>query len=146
MTLSFIAGGDIFESKCQTLVNPVNTVGVMGAGLAKRFKEKYPEMFWQYRNACCSGRLKIGGLLLWDGTARWVLCLPTKRHWRDQANLTDIEEALRTFKQGYRYNKITSAAFPALGCGLGGLQWDMVKPLMEHHLTLGIPIEIYAPQ
>lgn len=143
-----IVNGDIFDSKMQTLVNPVNMVGVMGAGLAKQFHDRYPGLFVCYDQACGNGRLRQRGLYLWkpeDFGVNWVLCFPTKNHWTEQSDLRLIERGLEVFRQGYQKSGITSIAFPALGCGLGGLKWEVVEPLMMEHLDLPIEVEIYLP-
>lgn len=137
--------GDIFTSHMQVLVNPVNTVGVMGKGLAKQFKIRFPLMFEAYKVACDSQDLAIGRLHLYQADDKWVLNFPTKAHWRAQSRLEYIEAGLERFIKIYREEGIHSIAFPMLGCGLGGLDWEIeVKPLMERYLKdLDIPIEIY---
>ena len=75
--------GDIFNSPAQVLVNTVNTVGVMGKGIALGFKKRYPEMFSKYRVACEKKKLTIGRLMIWYGADHWVLLFPTKEHWRN---------------------------------------------------------------
>lgn len=136
--------GDIFTSPAQVLVNAVNTVGVMGKGIALSFKKKYPEMFMAYQKACKNNQFTIGHLMLWHGPDHWVLNFPTKEHWRDPSKVEYIERGLITFTKGYAAQKITSIAFPKLGCGYGGLDWNqVVKPLMEHYLK-ELPIDIYV--
>ena len=148
--LNLIENGNIFNSKMQTLVNPVNMVGVMGSGLAKSFKDTFHEMFEQYKAACKSGRMQEKGMFLWrpdDWNSHWVLCFPTKNHWSEKSHLRLIERGLEIFVQGYAKTGITSAAFPALGCGLGGLRWKEVGPLMTDQLMdLPIEVEIYLPR
>lgn len=140
----YYVAGDIFESSAQTIVNPVNTVGVMGAGLARAYKERYPKMFAKYKYACEKG-FSTGNLLLSKEDDHWVLCFPTKSNWKNKSNLKYIEDGLRTFRNEYENQGITSAAFPMLGCGLGGLVWQQVKPLLEQYLgDLPIDILIYT--
>ncbi|HXO21788.1 MAG TPA: macro domain-containing protein [Thermoanaerobaculia bacterium] len=110
---------DLFSSPAQTLVNPVNTVGVLGAGLAKIFRSRYPAMFREYQDLCRSGRLSVGTLMLWRGPDRWVLNLPTKTRWQLPSTLAYIEAGLRRFREDHHRLGITSVAFPALGCGCG---------------------------
>ena len=134
---------DIFSSPAQTLVNTVNTVGVMGKGIAKTFKSIYPEMYEEYRQRCDSGELSIGNLFLYRTAHKWVLNFPTKRHWRQASRLADIAGGLDTFCQTYADEGMTSIAFPQLGCGNGGLDWEtQVRPLMERSLE-SLPIDIY---
>jgi O-acetyl-ADP-ribose deacetylase (regulator of RNase III) len=136
---------DLFASTAQTLVNPVNTVGVMGAGLARAFRDRYPEMFREYQDLCRAGRLSIGALHLWRGSDRWVLNLPTKTSWRLPSTLADVEAGLSRFRRDYQALRITSVAFPALGCG--SLSWEAVRPLLDAYLQdLPIPVDIHHPR
>ena len=138
--------GSIFDSDAQTLVNPVNAVGVSGAGLAKEFKKRLPNMHTAYARACEDGVCKVGIPWLWKGE-RWVLCFPTKHHWREPSELDFIERGLIRFAFVYRHWELRSVAFPALGCGHGGLSWKDVQPLMFKHLErFDIPVEIYPPE
>ena len=137
--------GDIFSSPAQVLVNTVNTVGVMGKGVALEFKKRYPEMFTAYERVCKAKQLEIGKLFLWKGPEKWVLMFPTKVHWRNPSKIEYIEAVLQKFSATYADKGITSAAFPRLGCGNGGLDWKQVQPLMEQYLkNLPIPIYIYV--
>ena len=138
--------GDIFGSKAQTLVNPVNTVGVMGKGLALAFKKRYPDLNRQYQVECETGGFDVGQLWLYKAEDRWILNFPTKQHWRSKAQVDYVEVGLRTFVETYADLGIRSIAFPKLGCGLGGLDWEYeVKPLMERYLAdLPIEVEVYG--
>jgi O-acetyl-ADP-ribose deacetylase (regulator of RNase III) len=138
---------DLFASPAQTLVNPVNTVGVMGAGLARVFRDRYPEMFREYQALCRAGRLSIGALHLWRGPDRWVLNLPTKTSWKLPSTLSHVEAGLRRFRRDYEALGITSVAFPALGCGCGSLSWEAVRPVLDAHLgDLPIPVDVHRPR
>lgn len=134
--------GDIFKSPAQVIVNTVNTVGVMGKGLALTYKKKYPDMFEAYQRVCEKKQLKTGKLMLYYAPDHWILLFPTKENWRFPAKLEYIESGLMKFVQYYAQKNITSIAFPRLGCGNGELNWDEVKPLMEKHLK-PLPIEVY---
>lgn len=134
--------GDLFSSPAQVLVNTVNTVGIMGKGLALEFKTRYPEMFKEYQKVCNDNLLDIGKLFLWKKEDKWVLLFPTKKHWRSPSKLDYIEKGLEKFVQSYDELGIESIAFPKLGCGNGGLDWADVKPLMEKYLK-HLPINIY---
>jgi O-acetyl-ADP-ribose deacetylase (regulator of RNase III) len=134
----------LFESPAQTLVNTVNTVGVMGKGIAKRFKDEFPAMFREYKKLCDSGELSIGRLHLWKGGQNWILNFPTKTTWRRPSSLEYIAAGLETFRSAYKELGITSVAFPPLGCGNGELDWRRVKPVMESYLdNLEIPVYIH---
>ena len=134
--------GDIFESPAQVIVNTVNTVGVMGKGLALSFKQRYPEMFEHYKITCEKHMLTVGKLMLFYEQDHWLLLFPTKENWRNPSKLEYIEKGLMKFVQTYAEKNITSIAFPRLGCGNGELDWNDVKPLMERYLK-NLPIDVY---
>lgn len=137
--------GNIFESSCQTLVNTVNCVGVMGKGIAFAFRHRFPEMYEAYARACRNGRLRPGLLLLWNKSRPWILNFPTKDHWRNPSKIAYIEEGLKKFSMSYSQKGITSVAFPMLGTSQGGLNWNDVRPLMYHYLEplKNLDVEIY---
>lgn len=135
--------GDIFDSPAQVIVNTVNTVGVMGKGLALAFKQRYPEMFDRYKTVCEKNLLTVGKLMLFYEADHWILLFPTKTDWRKPSQLSYIESGLRKFVQTYAEKNISSIAFPCLGCGNGGLDWNEVKPMMESYLN-DLPIDVYV--
>lgn len=127
--------GNLFESPAAVLVNTVNTVGVMGKGVASTFRSLYPKMYSEYRALCETGAISIGTLWLYRTANKSVLNFPTKMHWRNPSKPEYIEEGLRTFVRTYQAAGISSIAFPALGCGNGGLSFErQVRPLMERYL------------
>ena len=134
--------GNIFESPAQTLVNTVNTAGAMGKGLARQFKRLFPEMFKSYQLLCESGELDVGKLWIYQTANKWVQSFPTKKHWRRPSSIDYVEDGLRTFVNIYDRVRISSIAFPQLGCGNGELEWASVKPLMESYLKK-LPIDVY---
>ncbi len=135
--------GNLFCSPAQVLVNTVNTVGVMGKGVAREFKRIYPEMFTQYCELCESGQLDIGKLWLFKTLNKWILNFPTKKHWRSPSRQEYIEEGLKKFAKQYAKVGIYSIAFPPLGCGNGGLDFNsVVRPLMKHYLK-DLPINAF---
>jgi len=124
----------------------VNVVGVMGKGLTLKFKQVYPDMFKVYQTACSTGLIRVGRPWIYRTPRKWILNFPTKRHWRQQSTMEDIEAGLKTFVSVYADEGITSVAFPALGCGNGQLDWNRVRPLMERYLKpLPIQVFIYPP-
>lgn len=134
----------ILESPAQTLVNTVNCVGVMGKGLAEAFKKREPDMFKAYKRVCDQKALMPGKLWLWRGRDSWVLNFPTKVHWRNPSKLEWIEQGLVKFVEAHAEQGITEISFPQLGCGNGNLNWDEVRPLMEHYLSkVSIPVYIH---
>ncbi len=135
--------GNLFESPAQVLVNTVNTVGIMGKGIAKDFKIIYPEMFKQYQQLCENQELTVGKLWLYRTDNKWILNFPTKTTWRQPSKLEYIEAGLKAFVRGYAERGITSIAFPKPGCGNGELDWEnQVQPLMEKYLKK-LPIDIF---
>lgn len=144
--VKLIQNDNLFDSRCQTLVNTVNCVGVMGKGIALEFKRRYPAMFEVYRRICQQGLLEVGKLQLWKGTDHWVLNFPTKQHWRNPSQTEWIESGLKKFADTYRQKGITSIAFLMLGCRNGGLDKDVVLPLMLRYLERceGLEVEVYV--
>lgn len=134
--------GNIFNSPAQVIVNTVNTVGVMGKGLALSFKKRYPKMFEAYKKACDKHQLTIGKLMLYYAPDHWIMMFPTKESWRNPSKLEYLEAGLNKFVTTYAEKKITSIAFPKLGCGNGELSWADVKPVMEKYLR-PLPITVY---
>lgn len=139
--------GNMFDSPAQVLVNTVNTVGVMGKGLALTFKKVYPNMFENYKHFCDHKELTIGKLYLYKTKGKWILNFPTKTTWRNPSKIEYIEEGLKKFASTYKNKNIKSIAFPMLGCGNGGLDFESeVKPLMNKYLSNldGINIYVYT--
>jgi len=126
--------GNLLEAKAEALVNTVNTVGVMGKGIALQFRETFPENYKFYQKACKQGRVQIGKMLIFDHgqfvTPRFIINFPTKSHWRENSRLEDIEVGLADLQKVIRGYGIKSIAVPPLGCGSGGLDWDVVRPLI----------------
>lgn len=140
--------GNLFTSPAQVLVNTVNTIGIMGKGIAHDFKRIYPDMYRIYRRYCDNKHLTVGTLHLHKTPHKWVMNFPTKQHWRSRSRLDHIARGLRTFCDTYSEAGITSIAFPALGCGNGELDYDgQVRPLLEEYLSpLPISVFLYPPR
>lgn len=134
--------GDLFYSPARVLVNPVNTMGAMGAGLAYDFKRYFPQMFPLYQELCRADQFEPGQLMLYKTPHKWVLNFPTKKHWRAAAKLEYLEAGLQKFAACCTTLDITSVSFPLLGTGSGNLPIDEVRPLMEAYLG-GLPITIF---
>ena len=139
--------GNLFDSDAQTLVNAVNCVGVMGKGIAAAFKTRYPAMFEDYAARCKRGEVVPGKPCPFvDPSGIIVLSFPTKDHWRGASRLSWVTTGLDHFAAHYKEWGIRSIAFPALGCGAGGLDWGEVKPVMIEKLGgLDLDLEIYEP-
>ncbi|MCY4527229.1 MAG: macro domain-containing protein [Anaerolineaceae bacterium] len=167
------SGDNLFASRMQTLAIPVNTHGVMGKGLAKETRLRFPEIFRRYSELCENGELLIGkprlvkkpnspiarqrsNLQLFptmvpghSHSQKYFLLFPTKGHWREKSKPDYLETGLKHVKRYYKTVswKLESLALPALGCGLGGLPWRLAGPLMCSILAqLEIPVELYLPR
>lgn len=152
MQYEFIHQGDIFNSGCMALVNPVNCQGTMGKGLAKEFKKRFPENFKVYKSACESGRCRIGRCFGWEEKGTIIVNFPTKNEWRKPSEYEYIESGLKDMAEILRrLPYIKTVAIPALGCNLGGLDWDRVSDMIINGLTDNLPqdhvlsIKVYAP-
>jgi O-acetyl-ADP-ribose deacetylase (regulator of RNase III) len=140
--------GDIFKSPAQVLVNSVNCVGVMGKGIALEFKKRYPQMYNDYKARCDKGQVRPGEPYLWEDDSVQILNFPTKRHWRENSVLQDIEDGLKCLSKSYECLGIQSIAMPPLGCGLGGLSWSDVQPMIVKYLGAipDLDVYVYEPQ
>ncbi|QPC82288.1 macro domain-containing protein [Phototrophicus methaneseepsis] len=138
---------EMFYSPARVLVNPVNTVGTMGAWLAKDFKRFFPKMFLAYQELCQTDRFETGQLMLYRATHRWVLNFPVKGHFRASITTENIEAGLQKFAAIYAAYDMTLVSFPALGYDQEGLDWHAdVRPLMESYLRpLPIMVFIHMP-
>ncbi|MGC4867462.1 macro domain-containing protein [Micromonospora sp. DT53] len=130
-----IAQGNLLAADAEALVNAVNTVGVMGKGIALQFKRAYPANYAAYRAACAATEIRLGQVFLYDsarpGPGRYVINFPTKGHWRTSSKVADVQAGLSDLVRVVRAHGISSVAVPALGCGNGGLDWGEVRPLLE---------------
>jgi O-acetyl-ADP-ribose deacetylase (regulator of RNase III) len=129
--------GNLLTADVDALVNAVNTVGVMGKGLALQFKQAFPDNFRAYAAACKQGQVVIGRMHVTqrDASPRFIINFPTKQHWRSPSKIDYIRDGLVDLVAQIHTLGIQSIAVPPLGCGLGGLAWDQVKPLI--HAALG---------
>lgn len=143
--------GNILTSNADALVNTVNCVGVMGRGIALQFKKAFPDNFTAYERACKAGQVVPGKMFVFETCRtegpRFIINFPTKRHWRNMSRMEDIEEGLRDLARVLREKNIRSVAVPPLGCGLGGLKWEAVRPRIEKALggLEGVRAMLFAP-
>jgi O-acetyl-ADP-ribose deacetylase (regulator of RNase III) len=131
-----LAKGNLLDARVEALVNTVNTVGIMGRGIALQFKQAFPEMYRDYERACQAGEIRPGKMHVFDlgglgGGPRWIINFPTKSHWRARSRIEDIESGLQDLLNVIRRLHIRSIAVPPLGCGNGGLNWEEVRPKIE---------------
>ncbi|MHA1833593.1 MAG: macro domain-containing protein [Candidatus Baldrarchaeia archaeon] len=151
--------GNILQSKAQALVNPVNTKGAMGKGIAFKFKKAFPDMFKAYKKACDEKTIRIGEMHIYEygeiEERRYIINFPTKDDWKKPSQLQYIErglcslvETIKARETGFVEHKIQSIAIPALGCGYGGLEWEKVLPLIESAFSNlpDVEVTIYPPQ
>ena len=147
--LEYIKGKDILDGDQQILVNPVNCVGVMGAGLAKQFKFRFPSHFVEYKILCNSGELKPGKVKLVQAAQndyRDIALFPTKDVWWESSRYNWIWSGLNHLHQQMDAEDIATVAFPRLGCGLGGLNWPTVNAMIKEEFanSTGILASIYV--
>jgi O-acetyl-ADP-ribose deacetylase (regulator of RNase III) len=142
-----ITQGDIFTATTDVITNPVNCVGVMGKGLALEFKSRYPDLLHKYQTACETGTLRVGrAVLVRQPTGPHIVLFPTKHHWRDRSSEDEILAGVRMLAQQVSRWGIGSIAIPALGCGLGGLNWGLFKAtLVEELERVPADVMLYEP-
>lgn len=126
--------GDILKADAEALVNTVNCVGIMGRGIALQFRKAFPENFKAYKAACDAGQVQPGKMLVYDLNSlynpRFIINFPTKRHWRGKSRIEDIKSGLAALIEVVQQQQLCSIAIPPLGCGLGGLNWAEIRPLI----------------
>jgi O-acetyl-ADP-ribose deacetylase (regulator of RNase III) len=143
---------DILASDAQAIVIPVNCEGVMGKGLARAFKDRFPQKVSRYQAACVAERVRAGiPYIVSDdrpgGAAGWIVFAPTKCAWRNPSRIEWVEAILMGLRHFVQAKGVRSIAIPALGCGAGGLLWREVNPLIDHWLgDLGVATEVYAEE
>ena len=143
--------GNLLDADVEAMVNTVNTVGVMGKGIALQFKRAYPENFRAYERACKQGEVRLGRMFVHENNSlhgpRYIINFPTKSHWKGASRLEDIRAGLRGLAETIKEFGIKSLAVPPLGCGLGGLDWDEVRPIIENALASfpNVDVFLYAP-
>jgi len=142
--------GNLLEAPAEALVNTVNTVGVMGKGIALMFKERFPDNFRRYAAACKAKEVRTGRMFVTEGNElggpRWIVNFPTKQHWRSSSKMEWITEGLQDLRRFLIENNVRSVAVPPLGAGNGGLAWDEVRAQIEQVLAgLGTEIFVFEP-
>lgn len=140
-----MVGGDILESSCQAIANPVNCVGVMGKGLALEFKKKFPRMFADYKDLCSRGEIVVGKPCLLKNQTPWILLFPTKRHWKEASKIEYILDGLDYISLNLDSWNLKSLALPLLGTGLGGLRSsDVIAAVEKRCASWPIPVEFFS--
>lgn len=143
--------GDILHADAEALVNTVNCVGVMGRGIALQFRKEFPENYVAYKAVCDRQELQPGKMFVFDLNRlqhpRFIINFPTKRHWKNNSRIEDIQAGLQALVEEVRRLNIQSIAIPPLGCGLGGLNWKEVRPLIEQEFRSlpEVRVLVYEP-
>ena len=145
------AQGDLLDAEVDALVNTVNCVGVMGKGIALQFRQAWPENYEEYRRACQHEEVRPGRMFIHDSgrlvKPRYIINFPTKKHWKGKSRIEDISSGLDALVEEIHARGIRSIALPPLGCGNGGLDWDVVRNLIENKLRGldDVKVVIYEP-
>ncbi len=130
-----VTRGNLLTSEAEALVNTVNTVGVMGKGIALQFKRAWPDYFRAYKQACDAGQVELGRVWVYPVERltgpRYIISFPTKGHWRERSMLENIEAGLIDLVEQLKQLDVRSVAVPPLGCGQGGLDWSVVRKRIE---------------
>jgi O-acetyl-ADP-ribose deacetylase (regulator of RNase III) len=146
----FRADGDLLATDAEALVNTVNTVGVMGKGIALQFKLAFPDNYAAYEAACKHGEVQIGKMFVFhrENNPRIIINFPTKRHWKGKSKIEDIESGLTALIEVVRKERIKSIAVPPLGCGFGGLDWGEVRPLITQAFSEvpDVSVQLFYPE
>lgn len=137
-----LATGNLLRAEAEALVNTVNCVGHMGKGVALQFKKAFPDNFAYYQKACRAGDVQPGRMLVFETGAmlglKYIINFPTKKHWRGESEYEYIKSGLEALVAEVKRHGIRSIALPPLGCGLGGLDWNRVRPMIETAFA-GVP-------
>lgn len=146
----FNAEGDLLATDAEALVNTVNTVGVMGKGIALQFKQAFPDNYAAYEAACRRDEVQIGKMYVFHrpNNPRTIINFPTKKHWKGKSKIEDIKSGLKSLIDIVKKERIRSIAVPPLGCGNGGLEWEDVKPLIEQAFAKlpDVTVQLFHPE
>ncbi len=154
--VKLVQDANMFLTELETITVTVNCMGIMGKGVALVAKDFSPDMFEFYKKLCEKKQMQLGKPVLYDkttkslksatGKTKKMLLFPTKNHWRTNSSIMGIKEGLEWLVENHKKSKINSLAIPALGCGNGGLSWELVGPMLYQYLIqLSIPVELYLP-
>jgi O-acetyl-ADP-ribose deacetylase (regulator of RNase III) len=151
MKMMELTCGNILKADTEAVVNAVNCVGVMGKGLALQFKKVFPDNFKAYEAACRQKTIKPGRMFVFETgnifNPRYIVNFPTKSHWRDRSRYEDIASGLKALVTEAQHRNIHTIAIPPLGCGLGGLDWENVRAIIEEAFA-GAPdvyVKLFEP-
>lgn len=138
--------GNVLTSDAEAIVNTVNCVGVMGKGIALQSKKAFPANYDAYEKACKQGKVELGKMFVFQTNQmigpKYIINFPTKRHWKDKSGYENIAAGLTDLARVVRKYNLKSIAIPALGCGLGGLDWKRVGPMIQETLSQFQEVEV----
>lgn len=143
--------GNLLDDKAEALVNTVNCVGVMGKGIALQFRQAHPECFNDYKRACDAKEVKPGVMHVHETGdfigPKFIINFPTKRHWKGKSKMEDVSIGLDALREWIEQSGVRSIALPPLGCGNGGLAWNVVRKLIEQKLAdlEGVTVRVFEP-
>jgi|SRR5271165_674564 len=143
--------GNLLDAQTEAIVNTVNTVGVMGKGVALQFREAFPENYQAYKRACDAKTVHVGKVFVTENHAltgpKYIINFPTKKHWRHPSRIEYVASGLQDLRRVLEEKKIRSVALPPLGCGNGGLEWTLVRHEIERTLSdlQAVDVVVYQP-
>lgn len=143
--------GDLLLSKAQAIAHGISPNDSFEQGLARELREKWPAMVKDYRHYAHQVHPKPGEIWEWGGFGVRIFSLLTQEGSFDhgsrpgRASISHVNHCLKRLRHQIEKEKLTSLALPRLATGLGGLDWNDVKPLVEKHLgDLQIPVFVYT--
>ncbi len=143
--------GNLLDAETEAIVNTVNTVGVMGKGVALQFREAFPDNYQAYKKACDARTVHVGEVFVTDNQAltgpKYIINFPTKKHWRHPSRIEYVTSGLRDLRRVLEEKRVRSVALPPLGCGNGGLEWEQVRTEIEKALgdLQDVEVVVYQP-
>ena len=143
--------GNLLEAQADALVNTVNCKGVMGKGIALQFRQAFPDCFKEYKRACDAEEVRPGHMHIYETGSfigpKYIINFPTKRHWKGKSKIEDVSAGLDALREAIKDYELESIAVPPLGCGNGGLAWNVVRKLIEEKLREldEVNIEVFEP-
>lgn len=151
MTIKLTQGDLLKQDDLDAIVNTVNCVGVMGKGIALQFKNKWPANYAAYRSACDQKKVRPGQMFIYDSGGlvkpNFIINFPTKDHWRESSKIAYVRDGLADLIRQIEHYKIKSIAIPPLGCGNGGLDWAVVRPMIEEAFDVlpNVDVRLFEP-
>ncbi|MBW8682712.1 macro domain-containing protein [Chitinophaga rhizophila] len=143
--VQYIEYGDIFGIEgVQNYAHGCNCAGAMGKGIAVAFKEKYPRMYVEYKRRCKTGEFRPGDIYPYKDAAGYVFNLGTQVSWTTRAELPAVEQSLRKMMTFAVENGVYRIALPKIGAGLGRLNWEEVKLVIDQVAADYPDVDLYV--